>query len=260
MDGLPFSDVRLIHRRGAIEILAAVDRSGRDVIIKRLVPERCRPDPLGVARFRREVAIHQTLHHPGVARCFGSGEGWLALELLQNGLDDPVRRPGFRQSSAVLTLLRDLAETLAYLHARGVIHADLKPAHIMFRGDRPVIIDFGIAALGSRDPIAGAEFAGSPRWMAAELIAGGLPSPASDVQALCAIGCWLLNGAPDCDEHAAAILERRLRSGNASEAEMTLPAGIDRQLARILEAGVGPQNLRPTAAQIVQLISRTTAG
>ncbi|HWK67642.1 MAG TPA: protein kinase [Rhizobiaceae bacterium] len=260
MDGLPFSDLWLIHRRGAVDILAGFDRSGAELVVKRLVVGRCGPDPLLAARFRREAAIYRTLQHPGIARCLGSGEDWLALERLQNGLGDPARRSAFHRLDAVRALLHDLADILAYLHARGVIHADLKPAHVMFRGDHPVIIDFGIASLGSPDPIAGAEFAGSPRWMAPELIAGGLPSPMSDVWALCAIGCWLLNGGPDNDEHAEAILERRLATRDASEAEPTLPDGIDRQFARILVAGLGPQNLRPTAAQIVQLISRTTAG
>lgn len=260
MDGLPFSNLRLVHRRGAVDILAGFDASGAEVVVKRIVVERCGPDPLLAARFRREAAIYETLQHPGIARCLGSGEGWLALERLRNGLDDTARRSAFRRPDAIRSLLHDVSEILAYLHARGVVHADLKPAHVMFRSDNPVIIDFGIATLGSQDLIAGAEFAGSPRWMAPELIAGGLPSPASDVWALCAIGCWLLSGAPDSDESAEAILERRLARGNASEAEPMLPDGVDRQLAHILEAGLGPQNLRPAAAQIVQLISRTTAG
>lgn len=260
MDGLPFSDLRLIHRRGAVDILAGLDASGAEVVIKRIAIGRCGPDPLATARFRRETTIYRTLQHPGIARCLGSGEDWLALERLKNGLDSPSGRSAFRRPDTVRALLHDLAETLAYLHARGIAHADLKPAHIMFRAERPVIIDFGIAAVGSRDPIAAAEFAGSPRWMAPELIVGGLPSPASDIWALCAIGCWLLNGAPDSDEDAEAILERRLTSGNASDICLKPPEGIDRQLACILEAGLGPQDLRPPAAQIVQLISRTTAG
>lgn len=260
MDRLPFSDLRLIHRRGAVDILEAVDQSGADIVVKRLVPGRCGPDPFAAARFRREAAIYQILNHPGIARCIGSSDDWLALELLQSGLDDPARRSAFRWSDALRALLHDVAEILAYLHARGIVHADLKPAHIMFRGEHPVIIDFGIAVLGTQDPIAVAEFAGSPRWMAPELIAGGLPSPASDVWALCAIACWLLDGAPDSSEGAEAILERRLGSGNASEAELTVPDGIGRSLACVLNAGLGPQRQRPTAAKLVQLISRTTAG
>jgi len=189
----------------------------------------------------------------------GAGEDWLAVECLQSGLDEPSRRSAFRNAVAVRALLRDLAEILAYLHARGIVHADLKPAHVMFRADRPVIIDFGIAALGSRDLVAGSELAGSPRWMAPEVIAGGLPSPASDVWAACAIACWLLNGAPGSDEDAQATLERRSRDGDANDVRLRAHEGLDHSLAAVLIAGLGPRDQRPSAAGIVQLISRTTA-
>src|SRR5690606_3335439 len=123
-------------------------------------------------------------------------DDWIAFEWLQGGLDEPAVGQEFVQPAAVRNLVRQLAETLAYLHGRGVTHADIKPAHVRFRGLRPVLIDFGIAATGRQDPINEQELAGSPRWMAPEAIAGAAPASGSDVWSLCAVAAWLANGRP----------------------------------------------------------------
>src|SRR5690606_12738662 len=160
------------------------DPSGETVVIKRLDALAAAHDPAGAVRFRREIAIAAALRHPGVASCVAAGDDWLAFEWLETALDQPEHRRRFREPAALRPLLAEIADTLSYLHARGVVHADLKPAHVRFRGDRPVLIDFGIASVGSRDSLFETELAGSPRWMAPETVGGEQPSPASDVWSL----------------------------------------------------------------------------
>lgn len=52
---------------------------------------------------------------------------------------------GTMEEEAVKALVLSVAEGLVACHAQGVIHRDIKPENIMFDGDRPVLIDFGIA-------------------------------------------------------------------------------------------------------------------
>lgn len=260
MDGLPFSNLQRLRSQGAVDVFAATDGSGAKVAVKTLDTERAAADPLGAARFRREAALSATLHHPGIVTCRGSGDGWLAFEWLDEGLDAPQRQRQHAEPSALLAMLASVADTLAWLHARGIVHADLKPSHIRFRGDRPVLIDLGIAALGSDDPLFAGEFAGSPRWMAPECLRGGQPTPAADIWSLCAIAAWLWNGAPAAVEDAVTILQRRLEGKDRIEVELAALAQSDAGLHAILTAGLGPPEGRPTAARLVQLISRSTAG
>jgi serine/threonine-protein kinase len=69
----------------------------------------------------------------------------------------------------------------AAAHQRGVIHRDLKPANLMIDGEGRIrIADFGIAALSA----AGGPAAGTPGYMAPELLAGGPATVRSDIYAL----------------------------------------------------------------------------
>lgn len=260
MSGAPYTVTGLIRRRGPVEVLAASDISGGKVVLKRLDARAALHDPVGAARFRREQAIGALLDHPGIVRNLAAGENWLALEWLDRGLDDRACRRDFAEPAALREMLAALSGTLAYVHARGVVHADLKPAHVRFRGETPVLIDFGIAALGSGDPLSAEEFAGSPRWMAPERIGGAAPLPASDVWSLCAIAAWLASGAPGLSGDAGTILDERRRAASMHVPSPDRLAGPDPSLHSILSQGLGPASVRPSAAQLVQAISRSTAG
>jgi serine/threonine protein kinase len=76
-----------------------------------------------------------------------------------------------------------LAAGLAAAHDRGILHRDLKPANVMLDGNGDVrILDFGIAAaLGDRELLS--LLAGTPGFVAPELLAGQPPSVQSDLYA-----------------------------------------------------------------------------
>lgn len=125
------------------------------------------------------------------------GEVVLVMELAEGGsLASLLARRGRLHPSEVVTILGPLAEALAALHARGIVHGDLTPANVLFTADgRPMLGDIGLARLtgeaaadgvGFRDPALDAT--PSPTTMP--------PTAASDCFALAAIGYAALTGVP----------------------------------------------------------------
>ncbi len=103
-------------------------------------------------------------------------------------------RPTVEQS---LQLVRRVAEALAYAHARGVVHCDIKPANIFLqRRDKPKVLDFGIARIvnGAVLPALEGAVVGSPRYRAPEQLTGAGIDARTDLFSLGVVMYELLTG------------------------------------------------------------------
>ena len=103
-----------------------------------------RTDATAAERFRREVEILRGTDHPALPRLLDAGETpdgrpWMAVEELE-------KRELPRRDRDVARFVLALCDGLAHLHARGVVHRDVKPSNVLFRADgSPVLIDLGLA-------------------------------------------------------------------------------------------------------------------
>ncbi|PNW73286.1 hypothetical protein CHLRE_14g626466v5 [Chlamydomonas reinhardtii] len=90
-----------------------------------------------------EVTLLQRAQCPFILKCFDSFEDqgwwWLVLENCAAGdlyrivqSNGPLREEGWLVSQVLLPIL----QTLAYLHAEGVIHRDIKPEHVLFNSEK----------------------------------------------------------------------------------------------------------------------------
>lgn len=245
-----------VRSRTGIETYEACATDGERLFVKRVAAA----PPLSRQRFAREKRLAQTLQHPALAGLRGAGENWFACDFIEAALDKPQIAMRHRSADAIEALIGELAALLAYLHGRGITHGDIKPAHIRFRDNQPVLVDFGIAAIGGDDPLSGHEIAGTPRWMAPEQLRAGTTTPAGDIWSLSAVGLWLLEGQlPLMGNHAAVLAKRD--AGIHHEFKLSAHDG-DGGLAGLLARGLEhrPQR-RPTAAMLAgALFKRSLAG
>lgn len=122
----------------------------RRVAVKVLQPALA-ADQAFLKRFRAEARSAASLNHPHVLRVFDWGEDadgpYLVLEYLHGGSLRDVLDRGFRLSAAQSAQLgAQVAQGLAYAHARGLVHRDIKPANLLFDEEGRVrIADFGVA-------------------------------------------------------------------------------------------------------------------
>jgi serine/threonine protein kinase len=135
-------------------------------------------------RFGREVRLLAELRHPAIVRYIAhgptpTGDVYLAMEWLDGEtLEQRIYGSGGTGRAGLgvgeaLTLLRRIAEALAYAHARGVVHRDIKPSNLYLPdGDleRVKLLDFGVARVtqASRGMTRTGMMLGTPGYMAPE--------------------------------------------------------------------------------------------
>lgn len=162
--------------------LAEETRLARKVVIKVLPPATSAA--IEVGRFEREIQVAASLHHPHIVQLLATGEGdgvlWFAMPFVEGeSLSERLQRGPIPVLETV-RLLREVADALAYAHARGIVHRDIKPANIMLAGRHALVTDFGVAkalAAGRRAEQGGADLTaltsvgmalGTPAYMAPE--------------------------------------------------------------------------------------------
>ncbi|MFD7578569.1 protein kinase [Kitasatospora sp. NPDC059817] len=191
----------LLGRGGMAEVWAAWDRvAGRRVAVKFLAPYGHGDASAALEqRFRRETKLTAGLSHPGVPVVHDSGRHddgrlYLVMELVPGDtLSALLKRPGPFPVQRAATVAAQAAEVLAYAHANGVIHRDVKTSNVMLTPAGAVkVLDFGIAAALEPAPdeprlTATDATPGTAGFMAPEQ-AQGRPVAASDLYGL---GCVL---------------------------------------------------------------------
>ncbi|GAA1503464.1 serine/threonine-protein kinase [Nocardioides humi] len=187
-----------LGRGGMGVVLAAVHRDlDRPVALKVLAPHLA-GDATYRTRFLREARALARLDSPYVVRVFDAGEEdgalFIATELVRGGdLNRLLREEGPLPLPDAVALVRDLALGLGAAHDVGILHRDIKPSNVLV-GEladgriRPVLCDFGIAAVADLEQLATTGAVGTPGYMAPERHHGADATVASDIYAL---GCVL---------------------------------------------------------------------
>jgi serine/threonine protein kinase len=229
---------------------------GRAVAIKTIIASMDPDEQAGyLARFRQEAKALGGLNHPGIITVheFGDQDGlaYLAMELLEGRELRDVMNAGVIRLPAAVDLAAQLAEGLAYAHAKGIVHRDVKPANVMvLAGDRAKLMDFGIARVRASDvKTQTGMMLGSPKYMSPEQVMGRPLDHRSDIFSLGVILHEMLAGAAPFsgeDVHQLMFQVCSARPAPPSAANPAVPRTLDLIVARALEKE--PEARYPDAA------------
>ncbi|MGH1526420.1 serine/threonine-protein kinase [Leifsonia sp. L25] len=188
---------RLLARGGTSMVFRARDENlGRDVAVK-LFSSGSEDD---VARFRAEVGVLAGLRHHGVVSILDAGvddssprdpRPFLVIELVDGSTLRAVLHAGPLTTRQIGEIAFEVAETLEYVHARGVIHRDVTPTNIMivdygtrFSRPRARLTDFGIAIHATHPQEFTEETFGTAAYLSPEQVRNEPLTPASDIYSL----------------------------------------------------------------------------
>jgi hypothetical protein len=202
---------RRIGSGGLAEVFAALDlRTGAEVAVKLLHPHLAR-DPSVRERFRRELSIARSLEHPGIVRLFDlhehRGRPFISMELLRGRtLEQRMLGEGALPAEEARAIAREICAALRAAHSQGVVHRDLKPQNVFLTGTGVVkVLDFGLARVLGEARLTTEGAAGTPGYIAPEVLAGEPGDARADLYALGAIWFEMLAGRRWGDSLAPAL-------------------------------------------------------
>lgn len=250
---------RLIGRGGMGEVYLALDRPlNRPVALKRIRPELA--SDAATQRFLREAQIAAQLEHPNILPIHDIGteraDPYFTMKLVQGKTLQQVLTAlaaGDPETSARYPMTRlgilclQLTQAIAYAHARGVLHCDLKPSNVLIGEHGEVLIsDWGLAQVGwvepegmppvllTVSPPPERHRGGTVLFMSPEQASGGALDRRSDIYALGALlYCALTLHPPHEGRTAAETVERILHGDLVPPRERAPHRDVSEDLERI---------------------------
>ncbi len=246
---------------GHSQVYVAFDEAlRRDVAIKVLDPEAAQDSELR-RRFVKEARALAQLAQPNIVAVFDVGEvdglPFIVMERLEQSLRNVIERRGALDVSDAARIASEIAGGLAAAHARGIIHADLKPSNILFDAQgRAKIADFGIART-PQDAAESPQVFATALYVAPERVEGKPATTATDIYGLGLILYEMLVGKPPFTSANAAVLLRDhvVRPPvPPSHLRPSLPRELDAVVLKALSKGPGLRY--KTANEFARAIAR----
>jgi serine/threonine-protein kinase len=264
---------------------------GRELAVKILLEEH-RHNPELTARFLEEAQIAGQLQHPGVVPVYELGHfqdnrPFFTMKLVKGQTLETLLKQRAHPSDNLprfLTIFEQICQTVAYAHARGVIHRDLKPLNVMVGSFGEVqVMDWGLAKVLTRS-VAAAETPapakevthirtrpadgqragtlfgmGTFGYMPPEQALGEADQidERADVFALGAILCVILTGQPPYVGTAEEVRRQTVRGDLAAAYSRLDASGADAELIRLAKycLAARPEERPRDAGQLAQAVT-----
>ncbi|MBG6219051.1 serine/threonine protein kinase [Arthrobacter sp. CAN_A6] len=215
----------LIGQGGMASVYQATDELlGREVAVKVFRAGSTTQDD--AQRQHGEGKVLAGLNHPNLVTVFDIGtdtstlhpQTYLVMELVRGTDLQRAKQQGPFASATAAILGSGIADALADIHGRGIIHRDVKPGNILISNDenlhgrtRYKLTDFGIARVLDESRLTGTgQSIGTAAYFSPEQARGGLVTSASDVYSLGLVLLETLTGVTAFPGPAAASAVARL--------------------------------------------------
>ena len=234
------------------------DRRLRTVAVKLLPAE---PGDAGEAQ-RRELEVSLNLDHPNLLRCFSAGrcgvEGfdvlYLTMEVAEGSLEARLQESRLSESET-RELALSLASALSHLHAKNLVHRDVKPGNVLRVGDAWKLADFGSVRAVEKSTAQASKNIGTASYAPPEAYECSVSS-AWDVWSL---GCLLQEAAtgelPFVADTPTGLMHRVLTGDPAIPAD--LPDWLDALVRSCLNK---ERSQRPAARDVPEVASSLWSG
>lgn len=237
--------------------------AGRHVAIKRVSRSRLSPDEKKA--LQAEISLFKNLNHQHIVNYIEAVDNEtspyldIVMEFVEGGslfsMVDDIRKSRdageriFADETVVTDLVSQVVLGLTYLHQQGVVHRDIKGANLLVTKERQVkLADFGVSSTKPADSSSPLDVAGSPYWMAPEIINLHGSSTASDIWSLGCTVIELLTGLPPYHQYADVTALFKIVSDECPPLPPNLSAECEDFLKRCFNKDV---DARATADQLL---------
>lgn len=221
---------------------------GRTVAIKTVLRAHLLDDETAgqyIARFQREARAAGRLQHPNIVTVFDFGDeaevSYIVMEYVRGRELAQAFAAGERfEVTEIVRIMGQLLDALAYAHAQGVVHRDVKPANVMLDAQGNVkLTDFGVARVAdaSMDRTLPGTMVGTPSYMSPEQIRGEAVGSRTDIFAAGVVLYQFLTGKRPFSGGGAIEVQRKILQDAPvppSQANPEIPAAFDEVVERAL--------------------------
>jgi len=260
----------MIGTGGMADVYIGEDtRLSRKVAVKVLRQDLAK-DPSFLSRFKKEALAAAGLNHPGIVAVYDSGEeganSYIVMELVTGVTLREILMSGPAiEISRSLEIIAGVLDALAYSHAHGIVHRDIKPGNVMLTefGDVKVM-DFGIARATDD---AGATMTntwnvvGTAQYLSPEQATGEIADHRSDIYSVGCLFYELLTGQPPFSGDTPVSIAYQHVSGELIKPSLINPE-LDPNLDRILEVALAkdPASRYQSAQLMLEDVQRVMRG
>ncbi|MER3398637.1 MAG: serine/threonine-protein kinase [Chloroflexota bacterium] len=238
---------RRVGEGGMAEVYLAHDELLDRPVAVKVLRQALAQDRVLRERFVREAQAAARLDHPHIVGVYDLGEWGGRPFLVMEWVEGPtlaslIRERGPLPTPLACELGAQIASALAYAHARGLIHRDVKPHNILLKAEggrwKAKLGDFGLAKVLSATSLTlTQEVFGTPQYVAPEVVRGERVTPAADLYSLGVVLFEMLTGqTPFAGESPAEVAFKHLSASPPPPSKFNpqVPPSLDRLVLQLL--------------------------